>query len=755
MWKAAFGGRSERGGSTVGVDDTASTASRRRRHRRSSNDDKSMVSSTSRRTDGDRDRDRKRHSRHESGVSYGSAPIPRLTESAVNAFNANDDDDDIWEDEADLKSERRSEHKRSDSRERRRRKSSGRSERSRSRERDSKSKKSSGRSERSRSRERDGWTRKSSGRSERSRSREREDRDRKKKDERSSRTERPNGKSRVSEIVDNGDAVSVMPSTFSIDQYPSVNNPSTVRFDEHTMSGALDSHVPNQFPGQNPSTYTKSDFEPNPHGAAADYYQDKGQSVKHQPGERAFTPNITGSSSVAAPSGSTKPTKPGKSTKQSSSSSSSVKPSKKSSRGISPPAESSIIPAAAIAGAYSSSKKSSRAVSPPAANHHMQARASTQYEPSSLSHNDYANSRPAPSEFSVMPPSEYSAMPPSEFSAMPPSEFSAMPPSVISGLPQSTMSGQPPRPIRYNSEPPPTAGAASSYYASSELPPSVPAQSGTYPSSQTNNNTGKYIAAGAAAAGLAAYGASQHNQHNQYSQQSEHHQHTQYTEHTQHTHYNDNSSRYGASHSQYGPHAPFTPERPGPHYQSAPNSVSMGMQHHHEHKGPISRLKDGFLNLLSSPEDVAKMEEYTEYIGVCKHCFDPRSSPYGGPRKHHYHPKKKDSFETLRRRSLERMQRRRSDESLRRTNSKVQKENRYYSSDRKSSSNAGYMAGGLAVAGAATAGAAMFNDRKNFDDTYSVKSGHRASSAIRRRGSQSSIESTRRRTSRGRISTLR
>ena len=46
----------------------------------------------------------------------------------------------------------------------------------------------------------------------------------------------------------------------------------------------------------------------------------------------------------------------------------------------------------------------------------------------------------------------------------------------------------------------------------------------------------------------------------------------------------------------------------------------------------------------------------------------------------------------------------------------------------------------------------MFNDRKGFDDTYSVKSGHRASSAIRRRGSHSSFESTRRRTSRGRVS---
>jgi serine/arginine repetitive matrix protein 2 len=311
-----------------------------------------------------------------------------------------------------------------------------------------------------------------------------------------------------------------MPSTFSIDRFPSVNpsavNPSTVRFDEHTMSGALDSHVPNQFPGQNPSTYAKSDFEPNPHGAAADYYKDRGQSVKHQPGERAFTPKVPGSSSVAPPSGSTKPTKPTNSTKQSSSSSSSVKPSRKpSSRGISPPAASFIVPAAAAAsavtGAYvkSSSRKSSRAVSPPAEDRHMQARASTQYEPSAVSQNNY---RPAPSDFSVMPPSEFSAMPASEFSAMPPSEFSAMPPTAISRIPHSAISGQPPRPVRYNSEPPPTVGAASSYYEGSEMAPSRPAQSGMLPSSQANhnNNIGKYAVAGAAAAGMAAYGISQH-----------------------------------------------------------------------------------------------------------------------------------------------------------------------------------------------------------------------------------------------------
>ena len=707
MWKAAFGGRSERGGSTF--DDAASTSSRRRRHRRGSNDDKSVVSSASRRTDGDR----KRLSRNDTGVSYGSAPIPRLTESAVNAFNANDDDDDIWEDEADLKSERRS--KRSESRERRhRRKSSGRSERSRSRERESSSKhkKSSGRSERSRSRERerDGWVRKSNGRSERSRSRERDDKDRKRKDEKSSRVEQPNGKSRILAIMDEPDNISAMPSSIaSYDQYPPTTNPSTVRFDEHTMSGALDPHVANQFPGQNPSTYTKPDFDPNPHGAAADYYNDRGQSVIHQPGERAYTPNppggVSGSSSVAAPSGSTKPTKASgkasKPTKQSSSSSSTSKPSRKSSRAVSPPASTVTTPMTAIGGAA-------------AANHHMQARASTQYastryDQSELSQTDFVHDRPLP----------------------------------------STISG-PSAPIRHNSEPlPPTVGAASSYYNTA-----TPAPSGMYAPSQTNTNTGKYAAAagGAAAAGMAGYGMSQHSKHNQQQQRTQYDQQTQYSE---------VNSQYGpppsyGPQSQYSSQAPITPNRYGSQYGSTSGGMPMGMHHPHEHKGPISRLKDGFLNLLSSPEDVAKMEEYTEYIGVCKHCFDPRSSPYAGPRKHHYHPRKKDSFETLRRRSLERMQRRRSDESLRRTSSKVHKENRYFSSDRKSSSNsnANYLAGGLAAAGAATAGAAMFSDRKNFDDTYSVKSGHRATSAVRRRGSSSSFES-RRRTSRGRVASDR
>ncbi|TKA43332.1 hypothetical protein B0A54_05814 [Friedmanniomyces endolithicus] len=51
---------------------------------------------------------------------------------------------------------------------------------------------------------------------------------------------------------------------------------------------------------------------------------------------------------------------------------------------------------------------------------------------------------------------------------------------------------------------------------------------------------------------------------------------------------------------------------------------------------------------------------------------------------------------------------------------------------------------GLAAAGMAVGANALLNDRKNFDDTYSVKSGHRASSAMRRRSRSSSRERRRR-----------
>ncbi|KAK5743847.1 hypothetical protein LTR17_002470 [Elasticomyces elasticus] len=249
-------------------------------------------------------------------------------------------------------------------------------------------------------------------------------------------------------------------------------------------------------------------------------------------------------------------------------------------------------------------------------------------------------------------------------------------------------------------------GAAGSYYA--PAPQQIPlSQQGT--------------PAGAAAAGAAAYGISEHHQAS-----------TQM----------NSTSYYGGGGGQGPPRLPY---RPGD--GSYANGGGMQQhQHFHEHKGPITRLKDGFLNLLADPEDVRRMEEYTEYIGVCKYCFDPRTTPNDGPRRHHFHRRpSQDSFEELRRRkSYERMQRNASSEDVRR---RVDKESRYYSSQndkRRSGGKADVVGVGLAAAGVAAGANMLFNDRKDFDDTYSVKSGHRAGSAMRRRSRSSSNERRRR-----------
>ncbi|KAK0825704.1 hypothetical protein LTR73_006859 [Friedmanniomyces endolithicus] len=254
-------------------------------------------------------------------------------------------------------------------------------------------------------------------------------------------------------------------------------------------------------------------------------------------------------------------------------------------------------------------------------------------------------------------------------------------------------------------------GAAGSYYA--PAPQQTPlSQQGT--------------PAGAAAAGATAYGMEQHHQE---------------------TSSRMNSTSYygGGGSEQRGPRPPFPPGN-GSYANGGSRTQPQQQDHFHEHRGPMTRLKDGFLNLISNPEDVRRMEEYTEYIGVCKHCFDPRSTPYDGPRQHHFHRRpSQDSFEELRRRkSYERIQRMSSNEGLR---WRVDKDSRYNSSDRdkrRQNGKAEMVGAGLAAAGMAVGANALLNDRKNFDDTYSVKSGHRASSAMRRRSRSSSRERRRR-----------
>ncbi|MCJ1399239.1 hypothetical protein MMC11_002441 [Xylographa trunciseda] len=145
------------------------------------------------------------------------------------------------------------------------------------------------------------------------------------------------------------------------------------------------------------------------------------------------------------------------------------------------------------------------------------------------------------------------------------------------------------------------------------------------------------------------------------------------------------------------------------HHNSHPNSYSgqskppAFMPQQHRHSGPLSKLVDFFRD----PEGVAQFEEYTEYIGVCRYCFAPGSSPREAPRKHYYR----------RKRSNERL-----GASIR-----VDKESRYSSSDgenRRKNKNSSWIASGIAGIGLAKVGDSLFASNHDFDDTYSVRSGH-------------------------------
>lgn len=155
---------------------------------------------------------------------------------------------------------------------------------------------------------------------------------------------------------------------------------------------------------------------------------------------------------------------------------------------------------------------------------------------------------------------------------------------------------------------------------------------------------------------------------------------------------------------------PALPPRPSQNYSGsqAHGYAALGMQH--KQTGPVSK----FVDWWKDHEDVRKMEEYTEYIGVCRDCFDPREPPSMAPRKHHYHHHHK----------------RRSNGSLR--SNRVDKESRYhYSSsedDGRRNSNS-WVAKGLAGYGLAKVGKALWWQNQDFDDTHSAKSGRRVRSS--------------------------
>ncbi|KAL8858671.1 MAG: hypothetical protein Q9178_004759 [Gyalolechia marmorata] len=145
---------------------------------------------------------------------------------------------------------------------------------------------------------------------------------------------------------------------------------------------------------------------------------------------------------------------------------------------------------------------------------------------------------------------------------------------------------------------------------------------------------------------------------------------------------------------------------------------SMAQQHHHHpHHGPFSKLVDFF----KDPEGVAQFEEYTEYIGVCRHCFDPHSSPRDAPRKHHY-------------------RRRRSREGFG-SSVRVDKDHRYSSSgseSRRRKRNKSWLGAGIAGYGLGKMGESLFLQDNDSRDSHGARHGQAKTS--HRRSSSSSSE---------------
>ena len=135
---------------------------------------------------------------------------------------------------------------------------------------------------------------------------------------------------------------------------------------------------------------------------------------------------------------------------------------------------------------------------------------------------------------------------------------------------------------------------------------------------------------------------------------------------------------------------------------------SMAQQHHrkfHQHQGPF----DKFVDFWRDSYAVGQYEEYTEYIGVCRYCFSPGSSPRDAPRRHHY-GRRKSSYERLT------------------AASRVSKDYHRYSSSSDSdrerrNKNKSWLAAGLGAYGLGTVGKKLFAANHGFDDTYSVQSG--------------------------------
>ena len=446
---------------------------------------------------------------------------------------------------------------------------------------------------------------------------------------------------------------------------------------------AFSPHVPDQFPGQFPSG-SDAPYRPPPPGLAADYYGDAGESVAQQPGVRpqapdlivGAEPHLLAASAVAAP----------------------------------PPEPS----ASGGVGASDTFFNSSHTFQTPEGSQAGSARVSPSHSPARPS-----QGRPAP-QFMDQPGSVPGQAEPSASGIVPTlghaaggaaAEYYMGTQSSSQHQHSSSVSGQYSSAVQHQYSPgPASTGPAGAYdrpsgsYGPDARPPgsSYDRPSGSYfpdarpppgssysldsrpprPGKPHSSSNVPLVAAAAGAAGLAA---AAHHHHN--------------------GHHNGHSNSYHAPHSS-------GPGGAGPYG----GATATPLAHHarpHRHRGPLGAVVDFFRD----PEAVGRFEEYTEYIGVCRGCFEPGSSPRDAPRTHHY------GRSPRRRRSGDRLG----------SSARVDKTHRYAASASSSSSDEGkgrskkgWLAGGIAGYGLAQVGKSLFGNNRDFDDTYSVKTGRPA-----------------------------
>ena len=482
-------------------------------------------------------------------------------------------------------------------------------------------------------------------------------------------------------------------------------------------SPGLSSHVPDQFPGQFPSSSTapyrpplaKSEGGP---GLAAEYYGDTGESVLTQPGVRPVAPIINATPHLHAALAQAAPP-PEPSSEGHTGAAASFFDSNEGFQTPSPqpsPKPSGI----PVSGAYSGSSSQQGSYAPTAA---AIGAAAMGYAAGSIQ-----GSGPSPTI-----PSDQGYRPPPNLSN------SNVPPPV--GFYQS--SGPPPNIPTYQG-------------------PQIPPKSTAFPSSGYHSASAPIVPTlGAAAVGAAAgYMMGEHSSSQHQENITQHN-----TSETFNVKINSQPTGIEPLQGSYAANVP-APAPSNPPSQSSniplfaglvgaaglaaaaytseyhgsvsnsnsanrPNGRLSGsmLQQHHRHHGPV----DKFVDFFRDTRAVGQYEDYSEYMGWCRYCFEPGTTSRDAPRKHYYGRfTKKTSTERLG--ASNRVDKRThygSDSDSRRKNKK---------------SNKSWIAAGLAGAGLAKVGESLFAANHDFEDTYSVKTGGYQDSTSSLAGRHGSIE---------------